>query len=271
MSFKQIFFNLNTFQIHGYPSPSYDGDRDFYVGVSSLEVELPPEQCCTFRGSLAKLDIGTGDVTWRTYMIPDNGGRPGGYSGAALWGSSPALDAKRGLLYIATGNLYSAPSAVLECQARRNNRTAPSRPEQCIDDPNVHFDSILALELVSGNIRWFRRFEEYDVSTFACLEPNNPACPPGPNLEADFGEAPMMLTIFPNGTVRDIVVAVQKSGYAWALDRDSGDIVWFNVSIKTKPYILIQYLNQGWQYGGSVTPSQLRDLYLRTNSHPRPT
>ena len=186
---------------------------------------------------MAKLDIGTGEVLWRTYMIPDNGGQIGGYSGAALWGSSPAIDIKRGLVYIGTGNLYSAPSEVLECQARRNNQTTPSQPDQCIDDPNVHFDSILALELDTGKIRRFRRFEEYDVNYFACLVPNNPACPPGPNLDADFGEAPMLLTIFSNGTKRDVVVAVQKSGYTWALDRDSGDIVWFNVRTKTKPYI----------------------------------
>ncbi|XP_034693526.1 polyvinylalcohol dehydrogenase-like [Vitis riparia] len=206
----------------------YSGD--FYVGVSSLEEALPPEQCCTFRGSMAKLDIGTGEVLWRTYMIPDNGGQIGGYSGAALWGSSPAIDIKRGLVYIGTGNLYSAPAEVLECQARRNNQTTPSQPDQCVDDPNVHFDSILALELDSGKIRWFRRFESYDVFYFACLVPNNPTCPPGPNLDADFGEAPMLLTIFSNGTKRDVVVAVQKSGYTWALDRDSGDIVWFNVA-----------------------------------------
>ena len=40
-----------------------------------------------------------------------------------------------------------------------------------------------------------------------------------------------MLTIdHGNGTKRDIVVAVQKSGFAWALDRDNGDLVWFTVS-----------------------------------------
>ncbi|RVW82345.1 Polyvinylalcohol dehydrogenase [Vitis vinifera] len=209
----------------------------FYIGVSSLEEALPPKQCCTFRGGMAKLDIGTGEVLWRTYMIPDNGGQIGGYSGAALWGSSPAIDIKRGLVYIGTGNLYNAPAEVLEYQARQNNQTTPSQPDQCIDDPNVHFDSILALELDTGKIRRFRRFEEYDVNYFACLVPNNPACPPGPNLDADFGEAPMLLTIFSNSTKRDVVVAVQKSGYAWALDRDSGDIVWFNVRTKTKPYI----------------------------------
>ncbi|CAN1169039.1 Polyvinylalcohol dehydrogenase [Linum perenne] len=117
---------------------------------------------------MTKLDVKTGFVLWNTYMIPDNGGQRGGYSGAAVWGSSPAID-----------------------------------------------------------IRWARQLGGYDVFYFACLVPNNPDCPPGPNPDADFGEAPMLLSSFINGTVRDIVVAVQKSGFAWALDRDDGSIVWF--------------------------------------------
>ncbi|KAF5775635.1 putative polyvinyl alcohol dehydrogenase (cytochrome) [Helianthus annuus] len=51
-------------------------------------------------------------------------------------------------------------------------------------------------------------------------------CPPGPNPDADFGEAPMMLTINNRGEKHDIVVTVQKSGFAWAMDRDNGSIVW---------------------------------------------
>lgn len=210
--------------------------RGFYVGVSSLQVTLPAEQCCTFRGSLAKLDILTGEVLWRTYTIPDNGGKLGGYSGGAVWGSSPAIDTKRNLVYIGTGNLYNAPAEVQQCQAIRNNKTTvPSEPDQCIG-PDVHFDSILALDLDTGKIRWFRKFEGYDVFYFVCLVPNNPACPTGPNLDADFGEAPMLLTIFPNGTRRDAVVGVQKSGFTWALDRDTGDIVWFNVGISERSW-----------------------------------
>ena len=184
-----------------------------------------------------KLDIQTGAVLWQTYTVPDNGGKVGGYSGAAIWGSSPAIDPKRNLVYIGTGNVYNAPAEVQQCQARRNNQTIPSQPDECIT-PDVHFDSILAFDLDSGKIRWYRRFGGYDVFYFVCLVPNNPACPTGPNLDADFGEAPMLLTIFPNGTRRDIVVAVQKSGFAWALDRDTGDIVWFNVSISKKKQIL---------------------------------
>lgn len=82
------------------------------MGTSSLEVALPPEQCCTFRGSLAKLDTRTGQILWRTYTLPDNGGKLGSYSGAAIWGSSPAIDVPRNLVYVGTGNLYTAPAEV---------------------------------------------------------------------------------------------------------------------------------------------------------------
>ncbi|KAL1173337.1 hypothetical protein V6Z11_A05G405800 [Gossypium hirsutum] len=36
----------------------------------------------------------------------------------------------------------------------------------------------------------------------------------------------MMLSIDGNGTKQDIVIAVQKSGFAWALNRDNGDLIW---------------------------------------------
>ncbi|KAK0601980.1 hypothetical protein LWI29_029256 [Acer saccharum] len=79
-------------------------------------------------------------------------------------------------------------------------------------------------------IAWAKQLGDYDVFYFPCLVPDNPDCPPGPNLDADFGEAPMLLTIYANGTIRDVVVAVQKSGFAWALNRDNGEIVWFKLA-----------------------------------------
>ncbi|KAL0343904.1 UNVERIFIED_CONTAM: hypothetical protein Sangu_1277800 [Sesamum angustifolium] len=36
----------------------------------------------------------------------------------------------------------------------------------------------------------------------------------------------MVLSINVNGTKLDIIVAVQKSGFAWALDRNNGNLVW---------------------------------------------
>ncbi|KAF8390230.1 hypothetical protein HHK36_024755 [Tetracentron sinense] len=199
----------------------------FYVGISSLENFQSPPLCCTFRGSMVKLDARSGALVWQTYTIPDNGGKLGGYSGAAVWGSSPSIDIFRNLVYVGTGQLYTAPPEVVECQKAQTNKTAPT--QQCID-PNVHYDSILAFDMDSGDIRWFQRLEGYDVFSVACLDPTSPYCPPGPNLDADFGEAPMLLSAFIKGRKRDLAVAVQKSGYAWALDRDTGDIIWSTIA-----------------------------------------
>ncbi|KDO82850.1 hypothetical protein CISIN_1g039692mg, partial [Citrus sinensis] len=182
----------------------------FYVGLSSLEEALPADQCCTFRGSLAKLDVRNGRIIWQTYMLPDNGGKRGGYSGAAVWGSSPAID-------------------VIRRQKQNNQTTKPTHPDQCISS-DIYANSIVALDIDSGRIAWAKPLGGYDIFYFTCLVPNNPDCPPGPNLDADFGEAPMLLTISTNGRFRDVVVAVQKSGFAWAFDRDSGDIIWFKLA-----------------------------------------
>ncbi|XP_047331163.1 polyvinylalcohol dehydrogenase-like [Impatiens glandulifera] len=199
----------------------------YYVGVSSLEETLPAGQCCIFRGSMVKLNILTGAILWQTYTLPDNGGKLDGYSGAAIWGSSPAIDINRRLVYVATGNLYNAPPDVLACQERQNNQTSPpNEPDQCIG-PGINFNSVLAFSMSTGRLRWAKQLGGYDVFYIICSQPNNPDCPPGPNVDADFGEAPMLLTINANGTRRrDVVVAVQKSGFVWALDRDNGTIIW---------------------------------------------
>ncbi|XP_050225799.1 uncharacterized protein LOC126675234 [Mercurialis annua] len=200
----------------------------FYVGVSSLEEALPANECCIFRGSVAKLDIRTGAVKWQTYMLPDNGGNLGGYAGAAVWGSSPAIDWKRKLVYVGTGNLYAVPLEVSQCQEAQNNLT--TKPSQPCFGPDAHFNSILAIKLDSGEIAWATQLGGYDAFTFNCLVPNSPTCPVGPNKDADFGEAPMLISIVANGKKRDVAVAVPKSGFAWALDRDTGDLVWFKLA-----------------------------------------
>lgn len=163
-------------------------------------------------------------------MLPNNNGKKGEYAGAAIWGSSPSIDVYRNHIYIATGNLYSAPLNILQCQERQNNETTPIKQDKCVEQEN-HSNSILALDLDYGNIKWYRQLGGYDVWFVACsLNASNPNCPPqGPTPDADFGEAPMMLTTCVNGTKKDMVVAVQKSGYAWALNRDTGNLLWFMV------------------------------------------
>ena len=202
--------------------------RGFYVGVSSLEENATIEECCTFRGSFVKLDARTGRILWKTFTLPDNHGQRGDYSGGALWGSSASIDASRNHVYIATGNLYSAPQRIQDCQERLNNQTTPTNPDECIE-PDNHSDSIMALDMDNGKIRWYRPLGGYDVWFFACNNLSTPNCPSGPNPDADCGEEPMMLSIELNATKRDVVAAVQKSGFAWALDRDDGNIIWFTV------------------------------------------
>ena len=194
-----------------------------------MEEGLSIEKCCVFRGSFFKLNATTGTVLWQTYMLPDNGNKTGEYAGAAVWGSSPSIDKHRNHVYIATGNLYSAPLRIRRCQEKQNNLTTPTDPGKCIE-PDNHSNSILALDLDSGKIQWYRQLGGYDVWFFACNNLSTPNCPPGPNPDADFSEAPMMLSVCANGTKRDMVVAVQKSGFAWALDRDNGNLTWFTVS-----------------------------------------
>ncbi|KAF6150283.1 hypothetical protein GIB67_033982 [Kingdonia uniflora] len=200
-------------------------NRGFYVGTSSLEEGVSLEECCTFRGSMAKLHVRTGKILWQTFTLPDNDGNLGEYAGAAIWGSSPAIDVQRNLVYIATGNLYSAPVRVLECQEKQNNQTVPTHPDQCVE-PDNHENSVLAFDMKTGNIKWYKQLGGYDIWFLACRDSSTPGCPPGPNPDADFGEAPMILSIVVNGTKRDIVSVVQKSGIAWALNRDNGDIIW---------------------------------------------
>ncbi|KAJ7563936.1 hypothetical protein O6H91_03G131000 [Diphasiastrum complanatum] len=208
----------------------------FYVGVSSFEEVVNASECCTFQGSFHKLRISDGRKIWKTGMLPDNGGDKAGYSGAAIWGSSPAIDEHRKLVYIATGNNYRVPDNVSSCEEEQRNRSRPIIPDPCIS-PDNHAESMLALELGNGAIRWAAALGGFDAFTVTCLNnPSLPNCPPNIGPDYDFGEAPMLLTIPSkalNSTATkncDLVVAGQKSGVIWALDRTTGKIIWATVA-----------------------------------------
>ncbi|HBX71174.1 MAG TPA: polyvinylalcohol dehydrogenase [Chloroflexi bacterium] len=200
-------------------------DGRVFVGVASQEEALsafvPGYVCCSFRGSMLALDLKTGAILWKTYMAPD------GFSGNAVWGSSPAVDAKRGQVYIATGNNYSVPQSVLDCVSLAGSD--PNAQAACIPADD-HFDSVLALNMKTGAIRWATRAIPYDAWTVDCIpffgDGSNCPDPAGPDY--DFGQAPALFTVKLNdkGKPRDLVGAGQKSGQYWALDPNSGAVVW---------------------------------------------
>ncbi|MBG1264596.1 PQQ-binding-like beta-propeller repeat protein [Nostoc commune] len=208
-------------------SPTIYSNR-VYVGVSSgepIESVNPNYPCCTFRGSMTSVDLTTGKILWKTYTVPDNGGQPGGYSGAPVWGSTPAIDPKRKLVYIATGNNYDVPQRVKDCIVNSSKETQ----SQCLD-PDNHVDAIMALDLDTGAIKWSNKLWGYDAFTSACFPGNNPAnCPDPRGDDYDFGQAPMLFTVKNAGKSRDLVGAAQKSGIFWALNPDTGKVVWSQI------------------------------------------
>jgi len=190
-------------------------DGVVYIGVSSSEESLatdPAYPCCSFRGSLVALDAKTGQMLWKTYDMPDNGGQPGGYSGGAIW-QPPAIDSKRGTLFVGTGNNYTAPADVEACQK--------ATPTANCAAANDFFDTALALDLKTGQIKWAKRLQGFDTWTVACFLPSgtNPNCPVPTSGDFDLGGAGPNL-------LGNIVGFGQKSGIYWALNPDNGNIVW---------------------------------------------
>ena len=190
-------------------------DGVVYIGVSSSEETLALNAaypCCSFRGSIVALNAKNGAMLWKTFDMPDNGGQPGGYSGGAVW-QPPAIDPKRGMLFIGTGNNYTAPAAVEACQ-----NATPTADCAAADD---FFDTALALDLKTGQIKWAKRLQGFDTWTVACHLPTgaNPNCPVPTSQDFDLGGAGPNL-------LGNIVGFGQKSGIFWALNPDNDKIVW---------------------------------------------
>ncbi|HWO39282.1 MAG TPA: PQQ-binding-like beta-propeller repeat protein, partial [Candidatus Acidoferrum sp.] len=184
-----------------------------YVGVSSEEESLaadPTYPCCTFRGSVVALDAKSGKMHWKTFTVPENGGQQGGYSGAAVW-EPPAIDPKRGSLYVGTGDNYTVPAAVAACQ--------DSTPKAHCAGADDHFDTALALDLKSGRIKWAKGVQDFDTITDACASLPNPICQVPRSPDFDFGGSGPNL-------IGDVVGFGQKSGRYWAFNPDNGNPLW---------------------------------------------
>jgi polyvinyl alcohol dehydrogenase (cytochrome) len=187
-----------------------------FIGTSSNEEHWATDtkyECCSFVGSMNGVDLKTGKVIWQTPMVPK------GYTGGAIWSSTPAIDPKRGVVYITTGNNYTMPNDVAEYQESGKRNCLP------IDD---HIDSFLALDLKTGAIKWATRVTPFDTWNGNCFvnEPGSGTCPEPRGGDLDFGQGAMLYTATVNGEARDLLAAGQKSGMFWGIDRDSGKVVW---------------------------------------------
>ena len=180
-----------------------------YTPVSSLEVNLgldPYYECCTFRGSVAAYAAATGELLWQTYTIDEpavvqyqNRAETNmwGPSGAVIW-NSPAIDAKRNQLYVATGENMSSPATLTS-------------------------DAIFAMALDDGAVNWVFQATANDVWNTACDTENDHSCPPEGGPDFDFGAATMLLSASDG---QELVIGGQKSGIVHAVNPDDGSVVW---------------------------------------------
>jgi polyvinyl alcohol dehydrogenase (cytochrome) len=196
-----------------------------FVGAASAEENaaafIPGYVCCTFRGSFSALNAATGAVLWTTYTVPANTTTDVGYSGGAVWGSTPAIDPASNTVYVTTGNNYSVPQSAKDCQ------TGGGSAADCLD-PSDHIDSIMALNMTTGAIKWatgVQGFDDWIVSCIPGIAPNPcPTATPGPDF--DFGSGANLFTAKIKGVTRPMVGAGAKSGLYWGLDAATGQILW---------------------------------------------
>jgi polyvinyl alcohol dehydrogenase (cytochrome) len=210
-------------------SPEVVGNK-VVVGVSSGEEDLatrPGYPCCTFRGSVVALNAETGAMLWKAYMVPPNFAIPCtkkapiecGYSGAAVW-SPPAVEPATKTVYVGTGNNYTVPYAAEKCQMEAEEHETSD--EQCTS-PSDLFDSVVALNLETGAIRWAHKVEGWDAFTVACLLRESGFCPTGRSKDFDFGGGgPNLFTASGTRLVGD----GQKSGIYWVFNAATGKIAW---------------------------------------------
>jgi alcohol dehydrogenase (cytochrome c) len=125
------------------------------IGISGAEYEI--------RGHVTAYDAASGTQLWRFYTIPAPGevgsdSWPQGsnmwqYGGGSMW-QTPAVDPDLGLLYIAVGN----PSPDLDGTVRAGN--------------NLFTESIVALDLKTGQHKWHFQEVHHDIWDYDAISPN---------------------------------------------------------------------------------------------------
>jgi len=163
--------------------------------------------CCSFRGSLAALDLNTGRKLWQTSMIEEplhptrktaEGVQLQGPAGAAIW-SAPTADPTRGLVYVGTGDSYT------DAETKRD-------------------DAIVALDIKTGKVRWSAQVTRGDNYTMGCeAQFKTPTCPNPRGPDYDFGASPILYTLKGG---KQILLSGQKSGIVYGMNPDTGKLIW---------------------------------------------
>ena len=182
------------------------------VPVSQYEIMQAADsrvRCCTNHGFVLSLDPRTGAQQWRYDTMEEarpvsdrgDGKMLWGPSGAPIW-NSPVVDEKRGLIYFGTGESNSPPVS-------------------------ANTDALIAIRLADGKPQWSMQATDMDIYNAGCTRTPRPdqynCVKKTAYRDVDFG-ASLVLARLSDG--RDVLLAGQKSGTAWALEPATGKVLW---------------------------------------------
>jgi alcohol dehydrogenase (cytochrome c) len=183
------------------------------------------------RGRVKAYDADDGRLVWTFYVIPGPG-EPGHetwpqhndswkYGGGAVW-QTPAIDPELGLVYFSTGN------------------AGPDYNGAVRAGDNLYTVSIVAIELETGRYRWHFQQVHHDIWDY---DSSNPV-------------VLMDLTI--DGRARKAIVEVGKTGWAYILDRETGQPI---VGVDERPVpqepLQATAATQPFPRGDAVVPQQV--------------
>ena len=148
------------------------------------------------RGRVKAYDADDGRLLWTFYTIPGPG-EPGHetwpqdndswkYGGGAVW-QTPAIDPELGLVYFSTGN------------------AGPDYNGAVRAGDNLYTVSIVAIELQTGKYRWHFQQVHHDIWDY---DSSNPV---------------VLMDLNVAGRARKAIVEVGKTGWAYILDRETGE------------------------------------------------
>jgi glucose dehydrogenase len=178
-------------------------------------------------GVVSALDAETGEVVWEFDTVEDGlWGNPEVNSGGGAW-YPPVVDLERGLVYVGTANPAPFPGT-----AEFPNGT--SRPGD-----NLYTDSIVALDLHTGELAWYHQVTPHDI------------------FDRD-----QVHTLMAEVDGEDVIVSAGKSGVLVGLDPDDGTVLWqAEVGVHDNDDLTEldgpTFINPG-TYGGILTPPRHR-------------
>ena len=206
------------------------------VIASSVPISLGGIYAPGDRGVVTALDAVTGEVRWTFDTVDgDLWGHPEVNSGGGAW-YPPVVDLDRRLVYVGV----AIPAPVPGTPVWPNGTSRPG--------DNLYTDSVVALDLDSGELAWFHQVTPHDIF--------------------DRDQVHTLMTETADGT--EVLVSTGKSGVAVGLDPDDGTELW-TAEIGRHENDDLEALDglttvAPGTYGGVLTPPSTADgvVYLAT-------